>query len=208
MAEYLRFQLNTPPDVCLTSLVGVAGAYIMKLRFQQKVKKSSSLLALVDSQVHRRSVRSNYDQVSEMMDNINYLFYLGANCDVADLPDYSILTRPKSKSGLKPDSSSENLMGLLREMPRSSAAVILRLRCKMFKVKANQANGDDVNCPECGVLEDEKHVLEDCPRFAVVRQKYSTEETRYGNVYSDDPGILLKMADFADKIENAILLNG
>ena len=51
MAEYLRFQLNTPPDVCLTSLVGVAGAYIMKLRFQQKVKKSSSLLALGESRV-------------------------------------------------------------------------------------------------------------------------------------------------------------
>ena len=46
MAEYLRFQLNTPPHISLTSLVGVAGAHVMKLRFQQKVKKSSSLLAL------------------------------------------------------------------------------------------------------------------------------------------------------------------
>ena len=49
---------------------------------------NDTFLNPVDSQVHRRSVRSNYDQVSEMMDNINYLFYLGANCDGEFCPTF------------------------------------------------------------------------------------------------------------------------
>jgi len=208
MAEYLRFQLNTPPHVNLTSMVGTVGAHVMKLRFQQKVKKSSSLLALVDSQVHRRSFRANYDQVSEMMDNVNYLFYLGANCNACDLPDYSILTRAEKRPGL-PSTFPPKKASYLREMPRSSASLILRLRCNMLKVKANLATEEEGrNCSTCHVLEDEKHVFDVCPKFDDIRQKYSPDEVAYSQIYSEDPKQLLKIADFAEKVETALLLEG
>ena len=45
MAEYLRFQLNTAPHVSLSALVGETGAYIIKARFQLKVRNSNSLLS-------------------------------------------------------------------------------------------------------------------------------------------------------------------
>ena len=79
----------------------------------------------------------------------------------------------------------------------------------MFKVKANLESEDgDKKCTTCEVLEDEKHVFEDCPKFASIRQKYSPDEIAFVNVHSDDPKQLLKVADFAEKIETAILLDG
>jgi len=205
MAEYLRFQLNVAPHISLASMVGAPGALAIKARFQQKVRNSTSLLALVESQVHR-SFRSDFDDLSEMMENVNYLFYLGANCAVDALPDYSILTRPKVRKPLPVDTSSTpGNAAYLRDMPRSSASLILRLRCKMFKVKANLKSIDeDRNCSACCVVEDEKHVLEDCPLYANIRQQYAPDDVAYSMIHSLDSLQLMKMAEFAEKIEVAV----
>jgi len=177
----------------------------MKARFQQKVRGSSSLLALVDSQVHR-TFRCDFEDICEMMENVNFLFHLGANCEVDELPDYSILTRPKPRTSPPVVASTVPKRGAyLREMPRSSASLILRIRCKMFRVKANLLGADeDRNCNACCVLEDERHVFEDCPLYADIRKEYAKEGVSFDKLYSEDSMQLMKLADFAEKVEAAV----
>ena len=92
-------------------------------------------------------------------------------------------------------------------MPRSSAATILRLRCKMFGVKSNLVDeGGDRKCVECGVIQDEKHVLNACPLYGDIRKRCHAEEEllSFDAIYSEDPMHLIKMADFADNVEAAV----
>lgn len=203
MAEYLRFQLNTPPHVSLTSLVGNVGAYCMKARFQQKAKKSKTLLALVDQRTHRGSYDNDTLEINEVLENVNYLFSIGAHCTVEELPDHSILSRPKNRSSVLSGQLSPKNVAYLHELPRNSAVMILRLRCKMFKVKANLPV-ENCKCSTCATLEDERHVFEDCPKYAHLREPYSSEDISFERIFSGDPTELMKIAEYAEKIENAM----
>jgi len=203
MAEYLRFQLNTPADISLSSMIGSFGAHCVKLNFQKKVRDG------MPHPVQRRfqtGSRQRDNHLNQHLDNINYLYDVAARGDVSELPEFPILSeapnRAESRLPLPEFPKLSYLDSQSSPLSRSDAILILRARTKGLNVGKNKRA--DALCPVCGICEDEGHVLEVCPRFDHIRAGFHVDDIRFNNAFSDDPEVLIRFAKFAREVENQL----
>ena len=82
-----------------------------------------------------------------------------------------------------------------------------KLRIETGRYHIPYIERNDRVCFECGVLEDEKHAIYDCPAFGFIRQKYTDLLEKYSTVmliFNPDPLDIIEVSNFLSEIDKVL----